>query len=232
MVSTEDIDEVRIRCKSILLKSQSLIKDKFFIEEMNQCHNALCDLKRMKLSFFLSSLESLAQNSCEKVGKKVTISIAMDLGIEIEIIRAIHQCFIHLINNAIDHGIESPEERLKNGKIENGVIVISGKREDNTYMISFEDDGRGIDIPAVKEQIVSSYKIKKEDVDKLSVEELYRFLFKPGFTTRATVSMLSGRGVGMDFVYHTLTKLGGDVKIKSEDGRGTVVTLFIPVPQN
>jgi two-component system chemotaxis sensor kinase CheA len=232
MVSTEDIDEVRIRCKSILLKSQSLIKDKFFIEEMNQCHNALCDLKRMKLSFFLSSLESLAQNSCEKVGKKVTISIAMDLGIEIEIVRAIHQCFIHLINNAIDHGIELPEVRLKSGKIENGVIVISGKRENDIYIISFEDDGRGIDIPAVKERIVSSYCIKTEDVDKLSLEELYRYLFKPGFTTRSTVSMLSGRGVGMDFVYHTLTKLGGDVKISSEEGRGTIVTLSIPVPQN
>ncbi|MBN1601368.1 MAG: Hpt domain-containing protein [Chitinispirillaceae bacterium] len=231
MVSSQDIDDLRIRCKRILLKSKNLIKDDFFIEEMSQCHDALCDLKRMKLSFFLSSLESLAKNSSEKVNKKVALSIAMDIGIEIEIIRAIHQCFIHLINNAIDHGIELPEERLKAGKIENGVIVISGKKENNSYIISFEDDGRGIDIPVVMEKIKSIYKMSQDEVAKLSLEELYSYLFKPGFTTCSTVTMLSGSGVGMDFVDHTLTKIGGHVKIKSEKGKGSIVTLIIPVPE-
>jgi signal transduction histidine kinase/CheY-specific phosphatase CheX len=231
MVSAQDVDDLRLRCESILLKSKNMIKDKFFIEEMNQYHDALCDLKRMKLSFFLSSLESLAKNSSEKVKKKVALSIAMDIGIEIEIIRTIHQCFIHLIDNAIDHGIELPEERLKAGKIENGVIVISGKKENNSYIISFEDDGRGIDIEAVKEKIKNSYSLSQNEIEKLSLEELYAYLFKPGFTTCSTVTLLSGKGVGMDFVFHTLTKIGGNVKIKSEEGKGTAVTLIIPVPQ-
>jgi chemotaxis protein histidine kinase CheA len=81
----------------------------------------------------------------------------MDIGIEIEIVRAIHQCFIHLINNAIDHGIELPEDRLKAGKIENGVILISGKSENGSYIISFEDGGKGIDLTAVKEKIKSMF---------------------------------------------------------------------------
>lgn len=232
MVSARDIDDLRIQCESILVKCKNMINDKNLIDEMAHFHDALSDLKRMKLSFFLSSLESLAQNSSQKVGKKVTISIAIDIGIEIEIVRTIHQCFIHLINNAIDHGIELPEERLKAGKIENGVILISGKRENNSYIISFEDDGKGVDLTAVKEKIKSMYSVKDEEIQKLSLDQLYAYVFRPGFTTRSTVTLLSGRGVGMDFVSHTLSKLGGDVKIKSEEGKGTMVTLIIPVPKN
>ncbi len=232
MVSAGDIDDLRIQYKSIIIKSQSMIKDKYLIDEMAHFHDALGDLKRMKLSFFLSSLESLAQNSSQKVGKKVTIAITLDISIEIDILRTIHQCFIHLINNAIEHGIELPEERLKTGKIENGVILISGKKEHSSYIISFEDDGKGIDHNAVREKIKRTYSVKDEDIQKLSHTELYTYLFKPGFTTRSTVTLLSGSGGGMDFVFNTLSQLGGDVKIKSEEGKGTKVMLIIPVPKN
>lgn len=232
MVSAGAIDEVKNRSKKLIVKGKNFINDTFFIEEMVQCHNALCELKRMKLSFFLSSLGSLAHNIGEKTGKKVSLSITNDIGIETDIIRAIHQCFIHLINNAIDHGIELPQDRVKAGKIEIGVIVISGKKENDSYVISFEDDGNGVDFDAVKEKIKSLFGMQDEDIKKWDNEELLKFLFKPGFTTRPTVSMQSGRGVGLDFVYHTLKKLGGDVKIKSSRGRGTTISLIVPIPEN
>ncbi len=232
MVSAGKIEDVKNRSKKLLVKGKNFISDPMFIDEMVQCHNALCELKRMKLSFFLSSLGSLAYNIGEKTGKKVSLSITQDIGIEIDIIRIIHQCFIHLINNAIDHGIEPPKERLMVGKIECGVIVISGKKENDSYVISFEDDGKGVDFDAVKEKIKGLFGMSDNDIERIDDEEMLRFLFKPGFTTRPSVTMQSGRGVGLDFVYHTSKKLGGDVKIKSIRGRGTTVSLIVPVPEN
>lgn len=232
MVSAEAIENVKNKSKKLIIKSKNLVDDAMFVEEMIQCHHALCELKRMKLSFFLSSLGSLAHNIGEKTGKKISLSIASDISIEINIIRVVHQCFIHLINNAIDHGIELPQERIKVGKIESGVIVISGKKENDSYIISFEDDGNGVDFEAVREKIKSIFGMQDEAVLKLDNEELLKFLFKPGFTTRQSVSMQSGRGIGLDFIHHTLKKLGGDVKIKSTRGRGTTVSLVVPVPEN
>lgn len=232
MVSAKDIEEVKNRSNKILSKVTNLVNDRSFIEEMIQCHNALCELKRMKLSFFLSSLGSLAYNIAEKTGKKVSLSIVNDISLEIEIIRTIHQCFIHLINNAIDHGIELPQVRVRRGKIERGVIIITGKKENDFYVISFEDDGNGVDFEAVKEKITTMFGIQGDEVEMLDDEELMKFLFKPGFSTCSTNSIVSGRGVGLDFVYHTLKKLGGDVKIKSTRERGTIVSLLVPIPEN
>jgi two-component system chemotaxis sensor kinase CheA len=171
----------------------------------------------------------LVKNSSEKVGKKVTISIGDDIAIDVEIMRLLHQCFLHMINNAIDHGIETPDERLTVGKIENGVLVISGSKLDNKYMISFEDDGRGIDLAAVREKVIESFKIPQDQVYTFSDQELYQYLFKPGFTTKKTTTILSGRGVGMDFIHNTLNKLQGTVLVESTEGKGTKVTLVLPV---
>ncbi|HEX2958749.1 MAG TPA: ATP-binding protein, partial [Chitinispirillaceae bacterium] len=232
MVSIEEIDGVKNKFKTLLGKAKNFINDAYFINEVVQCLDAVCELKRMKLSFFLSSLGSLAHNIGEKTGKKVSLSITNDISIEIDIIRVIHQCFIHLINNAIDHGIELPQDRVKAGKIENGVIELSGKKENESYVISIEDDGNGVDFAAVKNSIKSLFDFQDDDIEKLDNEDLLKYLFKPGFTTRPTASMLSGRGVGLDFVYHILKKLGGDVKIKSTKGRGTIVMLIVPIPEN
>ena len=229
MVNLNDVNVLQDRWLNLITKGKAVINDNFYIRELEDFYESLTNLKKIRLSFFLSSLEMLVKNSSEKIGKKVTISIGNDIAIDVEIMRLLHQCFLHMINNAIDHGIETPEERLTGGKIENGVLVISGSKLDNKYMISFEDDGRGIDLAAVREKVIESFKIPQEQVYTFSDQELYAFLFKPGFTTKKTTTILSGRGVGMDFIHNTLSKLQGTVRVESTEGKGTKVTLVLPV---
>jgi signal transduction histidine kinase/CheY-specific phosphatase CheX len=231
MVEIQRIDNLRLCCENLIRKCKSTINDIWLINEMEYCCQSIYDLKKLKLSFFLASLEMLARNSCDKVGKKVSLSISHDLAIEVEIIRPIHQCLIHLINNAIDHGIELPEERLQRGKVSNGIVVISGQENVKNYIITVEDDGKGIDIVAIKEKISSEYHVSVDTIENMSEQELYSYLFKPGFTTKKATSSLSGRGVGMDFVYHTVKKAGGDVSVSSIYGKGTMIKIILPCPE-
>lgn len=231
MVNLDDIKELMLKCQNIIVKGKSFIKDSYYINELENYYLALGDLKKIKISFFLSSLEMLVKNTSEKIGKKAVISMSSDLAVDVEIMRIVHQCFIHMINNALDHGIEIPEERLKLGKIENGVLIVSGKRENNQIIISLEDDGKGIDLVAVREKAMNEFNISKEQVDKMSDQELFQYLFKPGFTTKNVTTLYSGRGVGMDFINNSITKIGGNVQIQSTSGKGTTILLVINAPQ-
>jgi signal transduction histidine kinase/CheY-specific phosphatase CheX len=231
MVEIQRIEDIRHCCENLIRKCRSTINDVWLINEMEYCCQSISDLKKLKLSFFLASLEMLARNGCNKVGKKVALSIGQDLAVEVEIVRPIHQCLIHLINNAIDHGIELPDERLQRGKVSNGIIVISGQENGKNYIITVEDDGKGIDIVAIKEKISSEYHVSVNTIENMSEQELYSYLFKPGFTTKKITSSLSGRGVGLDFVYHTVKKAGGDVSVSSMYGKGTMIKIIIPRPE-
>lgn len=231
MVEIQRIDNLRRCCENLIRKCQTTLNDVWLIREMEYCCQSIYDLKKLKLSFFLASLEMLARNSCDKVGKKVSLSINNDLAIEVEIIRPIHQCLIHLINNAIDHGIELPGDRLQRGKVSNGIILISGQENGKNYIITVEDDGNGIDIVAIKEIISSKYHLSVDSIENFSEQELYSYLFKPGFTTKKATSLLSGRGVGLDFVYHTVKKAGGDISVSSVYGKGTKITIILPCPE-
>jgi chemotaxis protein histidine kinase CheA len=133
-----------------------------------------------------------------------------------------------MINNAVDHGIENPDERRAAGKREGGLILLNGQVRNGAVEISIEDDGRGIDLDAVRDKLVNEGIFKLEDAAKLSIEELYRYLFKPGFTTRKVATITSGRGVGMDVIQDIVSKQGGSVSLESTWGKGTRVILNIP----
>ncbi|MCB1675691.1 MAG: response regulator [Halioglobus sp.] len=132
----------------------------------------------------------------------------------------------HMVRNALDHGIESPQERLAAGKATTGRITIDVRKAGADYVITLSDDGRGIDPDALRE---SAYdKGLDVDVDELSDEEALRLIFHKGFSTASSLSEVSGRGVGMDIVLSELQQLGGDIRIQSELGRGTSFELRIP----
>ncbi|MFQ5702791.1 MAG: chemotaxis protein CheW [Gemmatimonadales bacterium] len=171
----------------------------------------------------------LVRDLARELGKSVSFQVE---GKEIELDRAIlddiADPLVHLLRNSVDHGIETPDERERNGKPREGRIVLTALRERATVAIRVSDDGRGID----RQKILADAKengLVASDVDSLTDEAMLRVLARPGFSTAKTVSAVSGRGVGIDAVVAQLRALGGGLEIRSEPGEGTTFTLRLPV---
>ncbi|MFZ5570561.1 MAG: Hpt domain-containing protein [Thermodesulfobacteriota bacterium] len=164
-----------------------------------------------------------------KAQKKVNLEL---LGEETEIDKTVSELIadplVHLVRNAIDHGLESPQERLAQGKDETGEVVLEAKHEGGEIWISIKDDGRGLD----RRKIVNKAMEKgllKDDGSHLEDSQVYDFIFHPGFSTADKVTDVSGRGVGMDVVKKNIEKIKGHIDIRSQPGFGTVIALRIPL---
>lgn len=171
----------------------------------------------------------LVRDAARTLGKRIELNVR---GQEIELDRSmldeIGDPIVHLLRNAVDHGIESPETRAAAGKPEQGRLRITASRERSSVMIRVEDDGRGIDRELVIRK-ARELALVREDVAELSEDELLRLIARPGFSTAEHVTALSGRGVGIDIVQSRVRALGGSVEIRSVQGEGTVVTVRLPL---
>ena len=134
--------------------------------------------------------------------------------------------FEHMLRNAIDHGIEDREHRLQTNKPETGHIVLDIGRQGTDIVVTFNDDGKGIDVNRIKEKAIQTGLMTKEQ--KLDHEEILQFIFHPGFSTAAQVTQISGRGVGLDVVQSDIKALGGHVSVGSVLGKGTTFTIRVP----
>ncbi|OPZ57482.1 MAG: Chemotaxis protein CheA [Deltaproteobacteria bacterium ADurb.Bin510] len=134
---------------------------------------------------------------------------------------------VHLIRNSLDHGIESPEQRVKAGKPAGGTIELSAEHAGSNVLVKVRDDGKGLDSAAIRAKAVEKGLIAEDAA--LSEPELFKLIFAPGFSTASQVSNISGRGVGMDVVARSIEALGGEVEIESARGRGTTITLRLPL---
>lgn len=136
---------------------------------------------------------------------------------------------MHLVRNAIDHGIEIPKERKKQGKEQSGTVLLKAHQDKNQIIIEVQDDGRGIDIEAVKNKIVENGLADKAKVDKMSQIEALDYIFSPGFTTKDETTAVSGRGIGLDVVAEQVQQLKGDIRVNSTSGKGTVFSIRVPL---
>ncbi len=160
--------------------------------------------------------------SCE-LGKKVRLKITgAGIGVDRTVLESMLDPIVHLIRNAIDHGIETPGERRDAGKNETGTVEVSVRRERNYIILEVSDDGKGIDLDRIKE------KNGRRD-SEISGEELCRILAEPGFSTREEAGRYSGRGVGMNVVKKTVDSLGGTIDVTSEKGKGTRTRAKLPI---
>jgi len=164
----------------------------------------------------------------ESLGKRVKIELELGvLGVEPRIAEAVDIAVVHLMRNAIDHGIESPERRPQVGKPELATVRVHAKQTSNTIDITVEDDGRGIDLATVK--TIALARGLLEDSGAVTDAQLLDLVFEPGFSTRSTVTEVSGRGVGLDAAKSALVRVGGLIRLASS-ARGTRVTLSVPAP--
>ncbi len=175
-------------------------------------------------------LPRLVRDLSHQLGKEIDLVIeGRDTELDRTAVDALVEPLMHLVRNAIDHGIELPEERKAAGKAEKGVLRIAARHEGGEVVIAISDDGAGVDLDAVAKRAAERGLIDAETAARIEPSQAVELLFTPGFSTRAEVTDVSGRGVGMDAVRSAVRGFGGDVSVTSEKGRGTTTELRMPL---
>ncbi len=191
---------------------------------------AVMKLRMQPVKRVFSKFPRIVRDLARKLGKKVQLIIeGEDTEIDRSILEKIEEPLIHLVRNALDHGIEPPEERVKKGKPEVGTIRLFAYHEGDHIVIGICDDGRGIDVEKVKEKAIRKGLITPEQAAQMSDKEALELIFMPGFSTKDQASEISGRGVGMDVVMTTVHSFRGTVEIESEPGKGTCIYMKLPL---
>ncbi len=164
------------------------------------------------------------------LGKEVELILeGEDAEIDKTVLEKLEEPLIHLIRNAVDHGIEPPDERERIGKPRKGIVKLSAYYHGDRIFIEVADDGRGIDIEKVKKKALERGLVTPDRAEKMTEKDILFLIFHPGFSTAEGVSQVSGRGVGMDVVMNTVSAFRGTIDIKTEQGKGTKVTLSFPL---
>jgi len=192
-------------------------------------HDQVMAARLMPVETVLQRFPRLVRDLARDQGKEIELEI---IGKEIELDRALieklPEPLVHIIRNAVDHGIETPAQRKEAGKKPAGQIVIQASRERDMVLLSIRDDGRGIDPELVKKKAVEKGILDPAKADEQSYEQILNLLFAPGFSTADKVGITSGRGVGMDVVKTVIEGMSGMVTLASEPGKGTTITLHLP----
>ncbi|KGO98284.1 chemotaxis protein CheA [Novilysobacter defluvii] len=172
----------------------------------------------------------LARDVARQLQKQVDLEVVgADTELDRNLVEALSDPLVHLVRNAIDHGIESPEQRRLAGKPERGQVRLSAQQEGDHVAIEVRDDGAGIDADRIRDSAVRKGLVEPDAAARMSPEECLQLLFLPGFSTRSEVSDLSGRGVGMDVVQSKIRELSGLVQIHSEPGVGSRFVIRVPL---
>lgn len=191
---------------------------------------AVMKLRMQPIKKIFSKFPRLVRDLARKLNKKVQLIIeGEDTELDRSILDKLEDPLIHLVRNALDHGIEPPEERVAKGKPEVGTIRLFAYHEGDHIVVGIQDDGRGIDPEKVKRKALEKGLITPEQAAQMSDKEAYELIFLPGFSTADKVSDVSGRGVGMDVVASTIHSLRGSIEVDSELGKGTTILLKLPL---
>ena len=175
-------------------------------------------------------LQRIVRQTSKQVFKQVQLEIVgEEIPVDAELLERIVEPLAHLLRNAIDHGIEAPEQRLAAGKPEHGRIVLRVALQGDAAMIELQDDGRGLDLDAIRTRAVNAGLLSAEQA--VDERQLTRMILLPGFSTRSIASEVSGRGIGLDVVNQRIATLRGTLAISTETGRGTRVQMRLPVTQ-
>lgn len=186
-------------------------------------------VRMIPLATTFQKMIRLVHDLCSKSGKKVNLQLlGEDTEVDKTVIEHIADPLVHIVRNALDHGVELPEERLRKGKQETGNLIIEGKHEGGEIWITITDDGRGINREKILKKAIEKGLIDG-DGEGLSDNQLFKLIFEPGFTTAEKVSDVSGRGVGLDVVKKNIEKLKGRIDIRSKQEEGAMFILRIPL---
>jgi len=187
-------------------------------------------LRMLPLELVIGPLKTMVEETALAMNKEINLQTSgTDLLLDKTILEQINDPIIHLIRNSIDHGIEPAVAREAVGKPVTGNISIKCKSESGRIILKIEDDGRGLDYPTIREKALRLFPDMENEINEMNDGSLSSFLFKSGFTTRTKITNMSGRGVGLDIVKTNIENIKGKITLSSEEGRGTVFSLSLPL---
>jgi two-component system chemotaxis sensor kinase CheA len=187
-------------------------------------------IRMVPVAFVFNRFPRLVRDLAKEVGKKVNFVIqGEETELDRTVVDEIGEPLVHLLRNSIDHGIEGPHERLAKGKPETGTLKLSARHEGNGVIIEVEDDGKGFDKNEILRTAINKGLTSSSEASKLSDEEIYNFVFLPGFSTKTVSTELSGRGVGMDVVKSTIESLKGTISLETKKEKGTKISISLPL---
>lgn len=196
----------------------------------NELQEGVMKVRMLPIAQIFNRYPRLVHDLAHTNGKKVQLEIrGEETELDKMIIEEISDPLIHMIRNAIGHGIETPEVRKKEGKPETGTLILEAYHESNHIVIEVTDDGRGIDTDRIKAKAEEMNLFSKEELNRMSKDDLTRFIMMPGFSTAREINSTSGRGVGMDVVKKNIEKLNGTIEVESKLGVETKIRLKIPL---
>jgi two-component system chemotaxis sensor kinase CheA len=209
---------------------QELQRESRLLErKLDELQKGILEVRMVPLGRVFEKLARMVRRIARDSGKEVDFLIS---GGEVEldklIVEALSDPLLHLVRNAIDHGVEPPEERLAEGKARRSVISVRATHKGNQVLIAIADDGRGIDAERIREVALRTGVISPDRAAEMGRRELQSLIFLPGFSTAPRVSELSGRGVGLDVAKTNIARLSGSIETVSESGKGSTFTITVP----
>lgn len=175
-------------------------------------------------------LPRLVRDLSQELGKKIDLVMTgADTELDRQILESIRDPLTHMVRNSADHGIEAAADRLARGKREHGTIGLSARHEGGHIVVVVSDDGRGLPTAKIREKAVANGLATEAQLDGMSEQQIQQFIFRPGFSTAAAVTSVSGRGVGMDVVRNNIEKIGGIIEFRSTEGAGSRFIIKIPL---
>lgn len=193
-----------------------------------EIQNISMSLRMVPLKQTLQKMQRIVRDTSKTLGKKVHLElVGEETEIDKTVLEHLADPLVHIVRNAVDHGLESTEGRLAAGKGEEGVVTIKAFHEGNSMVIEISDDGKGINPKIIREKAIEKGVISANAT--MSDDDIINLIFHPGFSTKEAVSEISGRGVGMDVVKTNIEKLSGEVKVISEIGKGSVFKVVLPL---
>ncbi len=172
----------------------------------------------------------VVRDLARSLSKEVQLELrGEDTDLDKNLVEALADPLVHLVRNAVDHGIETQEERLSYGKPRQGLVILTAAQEGNHIELTIEDDGRGMDPAVLRRKVAEKGLMDQDSANRLDDKEAFNLIFMPGFSTKTEISDVSGRGVGMDVVKTRISQMNGSVAIDSTRGKGTKITIKLPL---
>lgn len=197
---------------------------------VSQLRDDVMKLRMVPISRLFSKYQRTVRELSHKLGKEVSVEL---VGAETELdkvlVERLEDPLLHLVRNAVDHGVEAPDERLRSGKARTGRLVLGATQRGGQILVTIQDDGRGMDPQKLRQKAQEKGILSASEARELSDSDSFQLIFRAGFSTAAQVSDVSGRGVGMDVVRDAISKLKGSIHLDSEAGRGTLLELRLPL---
>jgi len=204
--------------------------DRRFASLSTRLYQEVLDCRMRPFADGIQMFPRMARDLAHSLGKTARLEVTGEsTTVDRDILERLKAPLDHLLRNAIDHGIESPVQRQEAGKPIEGVLQLAARHSAGMLLIIVTDDGRGIELEAIRQAVVAKKLTTVELAQKMSEAELFEFLFLPGFTLKDSVSEISGRGVGLDVVQTMVKEVGGSVRVFSQNGRGTRFQLELPL---